>query len=148
LTLECHTTRGCGNAWRIRNGSNRTKRFVWLRVCHDCAVGGEDTWKVLIIAKAGNKLLVLGVVGGVVCASDTIVYMFAIVRRIGTSWVAGFDAENAGSYETVRHMSNETVRVNDMIQSDGDLLVPLINLLESIVVTTVTRKSVRVHDPP
>jgi hypothetical protein len=74
--------------------------------------------------------------------------MFAIVRRIGTSWVAGFDAENAGSYETVRHMSNEIVRVNNMIQSDGDLLVPLINLLESIVVTTVTGESVRVHDPP
>jgi hypothetical protein len=60
-----------------------------------------DTGEVLVITKAGLESSVLGSVGGVVRAADTIKDVLAEVGGIGTSGVADLEAESIATHEVV-----------------------------------------------
>ena len=54
---------------------------------------GVDPREILVIAEAGFEGAILGVVGGVVGAADTVVDVLAEVGGGGVGRVAGFEAE-------------------------------------------------------
>lgn len=74
--------------------------FTGLLVGGDLAVGvGVDTGEVLVLALARLECTVLGVVGGIECATDTIVDVLTELGSVGAVLVAGLDAELVGSHE-------------------------------------------------
>ena len=91
-----------GDASDVWHGGDGTEGFRRLGVGDDLAVGGVDTGEVGVFGVAGFENLVLGGVGGVEGASDTVVDVLAVVGGIGTGGVTCFEAEGVGSEEAVR----------------------------------------------
>lgn len=91
-----------GNLWCVWNGADGTQRLGRLSVGLDLSGGvGVDTGEVLVVTLARFECSVLGVVGSIVSASDTIEDMLAVVGSIGTGRVAGLEAECATAHEVV-----------------------------------------------
>lgn len=91
-----------GNLWCVWNGADGTQRLGRLSVGLDLAGGvGVDTWEVLVVTLARLKRAVLGVVGSIVGASDTIEDMLAVVGSMCTCRVAGLETEGATTHEVV-----------------------------------------------
>jgi len=91
-----------GNLWCVWNGADGTQRLGRLSVGLDLAGGvGVDTGEVLVITLAGLECAVLGVVGSIVGASDTIEDMLAVVGSMGTGRVADLEAEDVTTHEVV-----------------------------------------------
>jgi len=107
----------------VGNGGDGSKGFRRLGVGRHSAVGGINTWKVLVLALAGLERAGLGIIGDVVGATDTIEDMFTIASIVGTSGIANFDAELAAANEAV----------------------PFDDLLEVVPVAAITWECIRVH---
>jgi len=91
-----------GDFGLVRNGTDHTQRLRGLRVGLDLAVCiGVYAGEVLVVALATLECTVLGVVRGVVGASDTVVDMLAEVCSVGTSGVTNLEAENVTTHEIV-----------------------------------------------
>jgi len=73
-----------------------------LGVGHDLAVGCVNTGVVSVLGVAGFEDVVLGIVGSVVSASNAVEDVLAIVSRVGTSGVAGLEAEGVGANEAIK----------------------------------------------
>jgi hypothetical protein len=91
-----------------------------LGVGHDLAVGCINTRVVSILGIAGLEDIVLGIVGSIVSASDTIVNVLAKFGGVGASGVARFEAEGVGANEVsplhhlnVRRTTTPCVREHD-----------------------------------
>jgi len=82
-----------GHNGLIRHGSDGTSVFGRLSVGHRNAIDAVDTRESLRVAVANFENTVLGSVGDVVGAPDTIVNMFAIMGSIGTFRITGFETE-------------------------------------------------------
>jgi hypothetical protein len=65
------------------------------------AVGGICAWEILVLTLARNEDLVLGGVGGIVGATNTIVDVFAEVSGVGLGGVTKLEAEGVGAKEVV-----------------------------------------------
>ena len=90
-----------GDAGGVRDGGDSTEGLRGLRVGHDLAVLGVSTGEVLVITLARLEGTVLGVVGSVVVATDTIVDVLAEVGSVGAVGVAGLEAEGVAAHEAV-----------------------------------------------
>lgn len=86
----------------VRDGTDRTQRLRGLGVGLDLtACIRVNTGEVLVVTLARLECTVLGVVGGVVGAPNTIVDVLAEVGSVGTSRVTDLEAEHATSHEIV-----------------------------------------------
>lgn len=90
-----------GNLGLVWYGGDGAQRFGRLRIGLDLTTGiGIDAWVVLVVTLTRLEGTILGVVGGIVSASDAVVDMFAEVVGVGASRVAGLEAEEVSTGET------------------------------------------------
>ena len=91
-----------GDLGLVRDGADRTQRLRRLRVGLDFAAWiGVYAGEVLVVTLARFERAILGVVGCVVGASNTVVNMLTVVGSVGTSRVTDLEAENATAHEIV-----------------------------------------------
>ena len=103
-----------GDLGLVRDRTDRAQRLSRLSVGLDHpACIGVNSWEVLVCTLARLECTILGGVGGVVGASNTVVNVLAVVGSVRTSWVTNLEAENATAHE----------------------IVPLDDLLEAVVVS-------------
>jgi len=93
--------RGCGDLGLVGHGGDGALVLRGLGVGHDGTVLGIDTRVILVVALAGLEGTVLGIIGDVVGAADTVETMFAEVGGVGVSGVANLDAESVASHEVM-----------------------------------------------
>jgi len=91
-----------------------------LSVGNDLAVGCVDTGEVGVLGIARLEDFILGGIGSVVGASNTVVDVLAVVGGVGAGWVAGLEAEGIGADEVgplddldVRSTTTECVGEDD-----------------------------------
>ena len=97
-----NTVGGGGDLGLIWHRGNDTQRLGGLSVGLDLTVAiGVDTGEVLVVTLARLEGTILGVVGGVVGASDTVVDVLAEVSRIGASRIASLETESVTAHEVV-----------------------------------------------
>lgn len=84
----------------VGHGRDSTEGFRRLGVCLD-GTGrvGVDTGEGLAVSETRLEGSVLGIVGGVVEASDTVVDVLAVVGGVSTGGVADFEAELRTTHE-------------------------------------------------
>jgi hypothetical protein len=92
---------GGGDLGLVGHGGDGTEFFRRLAVGHDGAVLGVDTREVLIVTLAGLEGTVLGVVGSVVGATDTVETMLAEVGGVGVGGIANLDTEGVTTHEAI-----------------------------------------------
>jgi len=86
----------------VRDGTDRTQRLRRLRVGLDLTARiSVNSGEVLVVTVARLECTVLGVVGGVVGAPNTIVDVLAEVGSVGASRVTDLEAEHTTSHEIV-----------------------------------------------
>jgi len=95
----------------IGHGRDGTEVFRWLSVGHLDAVDTVDTREVLRFAIAGFEDIVLGIVGSIISAANTIEDMFAVMSSIGTSRVTSLETERVATDKVVpfNHLSVRVV---------------------------------------
>ena len=101
---------------------------------------GVDAGEVLVITLANLEGTVLGVVGGIVGAPDTVVDVFAVATGVRASGVASLETEEVSTEETGRGVRDG----GRGEQRGSDLLVPLNHLL--VIILVVTAPSIRVDE--
>ena len=90
-----------GDLGLVRHGGDFAQRLRGLRVGLNVAAGvGVDAGVVLVVAVASLENTVLGVIRGIVSASDAVVDVFAEARGIRASRVASLEAEELTAEET------------------------------------------------
>lgn len=97
-----NTVGRCGHAGGVRDGGDGAERFSGLSVGHDLAIQGVGSREVLVLTLARLEGAVLGVVGGVVVAADTVVDVLTEVGSVGAVGVAGLEAELVSTDEAAR----------------------------------------------
>jgi hypothetical protein len=91
-----------GDLGLVWHGGDDSQRLGRLSVGLDLTAGvGVDAGEVLVFTLASLEAPFLGVAGGIVFASDTIVDMFAEVSGVGTSRVASLETELATTHEVM-----------------------------------------------
>ena len=86
----------------VWHGGDGTQRLGGLSVGLDLASRiGVNAGEVLVVAIARLEGTVLGIVGGVVGASDTVEDVFAEASSVGTSRIASLEAESVTTHEVV-----------------------------------------------
>jgi len=92
----------CGDLGLVWHGGDGTQRLGRLTVGLDLTVGiGVDTGVVLVVTLARLEGTVLGVVGGIVSTSDTVVDVFTEVSSVGASGVTSLETESVTTHEVV-----------------------------------------------
>lgn len=92
---------GCRDLRLVRHAGDGALVLRGLGIGLYCAGGvGVDAGEVLVVTLAFFEGAVLGVVGGIVGAADTVKTMLTEVGGVGTCGVAGFEAEGVAAHET------------------------------------------------
>ena len=128
-----------GDLGLVRDGGDCSQRLRGLSVGLNLTAWiGIDAGEVLVGALARFERAVLGVIGGVVEASDTIVNVFAVPGSVGTSGVASLEAEETSAKETkIEGMAlGKTARGGESV---GCILVPLDDLFVVGFIVTAPR---------
>lgn len=135
--LESDTVRGCRHTRIVGHGANGTERLGWLGIGHDLTVGSIDTGEVLVLAFARLKDTILVCSRGVVGAPNAIEDMLAVLVVIRVSRVAGLETEEVGA-----HKANYTSQCRTIQLIKQDVLVPLDDLLEGVVVAAIAGEGI------
>jgi len=97
-----HAARARRDFSRPRELADGSEGFGGLAESLDGSIGvGVHAWEVLVFAEAGLERPVLGVVGGVVGASDAIEDVLAEAGGVGPGGVTCFEAEEVATHEVV-----------------------------------------------
>ena len=86
----------------VGDGGDGTKRLRRLEVRLRHSAGHVHTRGRHVVALAHLECTVLGIVGCVVCAPETVVDVLAVCGTILSSWVADLDAEAVSTHEAAR----------------------------------------------
>lgn len=96
------TVRRSGNLGLVRDGGDGAQRLRRLRVGLDLAGWIRiNAGEVLVVALARLERPVLGAVGGIVGASNTVINVLAEVASVGASGVADLEAEEVSAKEAI-----------------------------------------------
>lgn len=117
---ERDAVRGGRDTRLVGNGTDCTERLRRLSVSHHLAIDGINPGEVLVVTLTCDELTGLSIVGGVVSATNTVIYVLTEVGSVGTGGIAGLEAELVATHE----------------------VVPLDNLLVSIIVSVVAGEAV------
>jgi hypothetical protein len=104
-----HTVRAGRDTCRIRYRLDGAQALGGLFIRHCNAALDKDSGEVLVLAITRLEGAILRSVGGVVLTSDTVVYVLAEVRGVGSSGVTGFEAELVGPHEAGDSVKIDTI---------------------------------------